>query len=145
MTELNRRRQAVQTVQQCGQIAAVVGGSGEIRRQLDQYRGKPWAKRLDSLPVKAELLAQSSFPFVGECPGQFGGKEKMVRGLGGHPGYRLGPGHLIPGVVQLDNGKRTGIKRQHVGRFGSGRVETVVHPLRIRIAAGSDKDLAVFS
>ena len=135
MPELDGHRQAIQAVQQLGQIAAVFRGSGKIGGQLDEDSCKPRTQRLDARPVEAELLPPVLLPLVGKRPGQFCRKPEVFRGLGGHTRHRLGPRHLVPGVIQLDDRKRAGIEGQHVGGFCPGRVKAAVHPFRVRIAA----------
>jgi len=64
-------------------------------------------------------------------------KLESFRYLGCHSGQGSGLGHLVPGVVKFCGLKHPGIRRQHAGRMGAGRVNPCLHPFRIRVAAGT--------
>ena len=81
--------------------------------------------------------------FVGETAGQFGRKQKPLRGLAALALDHFRSGHLIPGVVEFGNRKSPGIQRQHAARLCAGRIKAGINPLRIGEAAGADQQTAI--
>ena len=79
---------------------------------------------------------------MGQGTGQFGRKPEIFRDLLAHPLDGVGPGHLIPGVIQFRDGKDPGIARQQITRRGAGRVKARIDPFRIGIPAGADHQAA---
>ena len=123
-----------------GQITAVGRVAFERGRQLDQDGQEPTGLHQwrDAVTELDRFVAPAvGIDFVGHGAGQLGGKAEIGRHLGEHAFHGRGPGHLVPGVVELGHAELPGIERQHLACRGARRIEAGIAPFRVGVSAGA--------